>query len=189
MQYANLPHEGSEEHGSKVTDMPPQPAAPGFARASMIERAAQHLDWTVAYGKRHSTARELEKTTSQRRRSDPPRSVRALWLRSNRAWGLRVLPISRVFLASVLASAATGIGIFLLTHSASEKAESTNALATEAPAKANEGASLMRGLAMMPPRRRHGAECHAGGTGADTRRFGVGSKANSWAGILTTRLA
>jgi hypothetical protein len=36
--------------------MPPQRGAkPGFAPSSIIERAAQHLDWTIAFGMRHNT--------------------------------------------------------------------------------------------------------------------------------------
>jgi hypothetical protein len=133
--------------------MPPKRnAKPGFAPSSIIERAAQHLDWTVAFGMRHNTLRGVEETTGQRARPDPPRIARASRLRSNRAGGRRLVLTSRLCLASVVvAAAAAGTGIFLLAHSAGEKAAAKNALATEAPAKASEATSLIRGLAMMPP--------------------------------------
>jgi len=136
-----------------IPEMPPQRnAKPGFAPSSIIERAAQHLDWTVAFGMRHNTLRGVEETTSQQPRPDPPRIARASRLRSSRAGGRRLLLTSRLCLASiVVAAAAVGTGIFLLAHSAGEKAAAKNALATEAPAKASEATSLIRGLAMMPP--------------------------------------
>src|ERR1700720_1622604 len=136
-----------------IPEMPPQRnAKPGFTPSSIIQRAAQHLDWTVAFGMRHNTLRGLEETTSQQPRPDPPRIARALRLRSSRAGGRRLLLTSRLCLASVVvAAAAAGTGIFLLAHSAGEKAAAKNALATEAPAKASEATSLIRGLAMMPP--------------------------------------
>jgi hypothetical protein len=136
-----------------IPEMPSQRnAKPGFAPSSIIERAAQHLDWTVAFGMRHNTLRGVEETTSQQPRPDPPRIARASRLRSSRAGGRRLLLTSRLCLASVVvAAAAAGTGIFLLAHSAGEKAAAKNALATEAPAKASEATSLIRGLAMMPP--------------------------------------
>ena len=57
---------------------------------------------------------------------------------------------SRLYLASAVVAAAAGTGIFLLTHSAGEKAAAKNTPATEAPAKASEATSLIRGLAMPP---------------------------------------
>src|SRR6202048_4491539 len=135
-----------------IPEMPPQRnAKPGFAPSSIIERAAQHLDWTVAFGMRPNSVDGLEETTSQQPRPDPPRIARASRLRSSRAGGRRHLLTSRLCLASVVvAAAAAGTGIFLLAHSAGEKAAAKNALATEAPAKASEATSLIRGLAMMP---------------------------------------
>ena len=136
-----------------IPEMPPQRSAkPGFAPSSIIERAAQHLDWTIAFGMRHNTLRGLEETTNQQPRPDLPRIPRASRLRSSRAGGRRLLSTSRLCLASVVdAVAAAGPGIFLLTHYAGEKATAKSALATEAPAKAREATSLIRGLAMMPP--------------------------------------
>src|SRR5258708_1591130 len=136
-----------------IPEMPPQRNAnSGFAPSSIIERAAQHLDWTVAFGMRHNTLRGVEETTSQQPRPDPPRIARASRLRSSRAGGRRLLLASRLCLVSVVvAAAAAATGIFLLAHSAGEKAAAKNALASEAPAKASEATSLIRGLAMMPP--------------------------------------
>ena len=86
-----------------IPEMPPQRnAKPGFAPSSIIERAAQHLDWTVAFGMRHNTLRGLEETTSQQPRPDPPRIARASRLRSSRAGGRRLLLTSRLCLASVV---------------------------------------------------------------------------------------
>ena len=122
-----------------IPEMPPQRnAKPGFAPSSIIERAAQHLDWTVAFGMRHNTLRGLEETTSQQPRPDPPHIARASRLRSSRAGGRRLLLTSRLSLASVVvAAAAAGTGIFLLAHSAGEKAAAKDALATEARAEAS----------------------------------------------------
>jgi hypothetical protein len=150
MQNANLSQETSEEQGSRIPDTPPQRSAkPAFAPATTIERAAQRLDWTIAFGIRHDTPRGREETTSQH--PDPARIARASWLRSSRAREPRLLLISRLCLAFVLVAAAAGTGIFLLTHSADERATAESALATQAPAKDSEATSLIRGLAMMPP--------------------------------------
>jgi hypothetical protein len=135
-----------------IPEMPPQrDAKPGFAPSSIIERAAQHLDWTIAFGMRHNSLHGLEGSTNQQPRPDPLRIARASRLRPNRAGRRRLLSASRLCLASVVVTAAAGTGIFLLTHSAGEKAAARSALATEAPAKASEATSLIRGLAMMPP--------------------------------------
>src|SRR5271168_2629396 len=95
---------------------------------------------------RHNSLRGLEGTANQQPRPDPPRIARASRLKSTRAGRRRLL----LCLASVVAAAATVPGIFLLTHSAGEKATAKSALATEAPAKASEATSLIRGLTMMP---------------------------------------
>src|SRR5258706_3844018 len=122
-----------------IPEMPPQRnAKPGFAPSSIIERAAQHLDWTVAFGMRHNTLRGVEETTSQRPRPDPPRIARASRLRSSRAGGRRLLLTSRLCLASgVVAAAAAGTGIFFLAHSAGEKAAAKNELTIERSGRAS----------------------------------------------------
>jgi hypothetical protein len=131
-----------------IPEMPPQPSAkPGFAPSSLIERAAQHLDWTIAFGLRHNSG--LEETTTQQPRPDPPGIAWASRLRSSRAG--RLLLTFRLCLASVVVAAAAGTGIFLLTHAEGENATAKRALATEAPTKTSEATSLIRGMAMMPP--------------------------------------
>ena len=129
---------------------PQRSAEPEFAPASTIERAAQHLDWTIAFGMRHSTARGLQGTTNQQPQSGPPRVARAPRLRFGQA-GLPRLPlISCLCLASVLVATAAGIGIFLLTRSAGEKATAESSTAQEARAKASEATLSIGGLAMTP---------------------------------------
>ena len=153
MQNANLSQYISEEQGSRIPDPPSQPSArPAFPPVSIIERAAQHLDWTIAFGVRHNSLRGLEETTNQQPRPDPPGITRASRLRFSRAGGCRLLLTSRLCLASVVVTAAAaGTGIFLLTHAADEKVTAERALTTEAPTKASEATSLIRGMAMMPP--------------------------------------
>jgi uncharacterized protein YijF (DUF1287 family) len=52
--------------GLMIPEMPPQRSAkPGFAPSSIIERAAQHLDWTIAFGVRHNSLRGPEGTTTR----------------------------------------------------------------------------------------------------------------------------
>jgi hypothetical protein len=136
-----------------IPEMPPQRSTkPEFAPSSIIERAAQHLDWTIAFGMRHSSLRGLQETTNQQPRPDPPGITRASRLRSSRAGRCRLLLTSRLCLASVVVvAAATGTGILLFTHAVDEKVTAKRAVATEAPTKASDATSLIRGLAMMPP--------------------------------------
>jgi hypothetical protein len=151
MSNATPSEETSEERGSKIPGTPPQrDAKPGVAPASTIERAAQHLDWTIAFGMRHNTPRGLEEIRNRQCRPDRSRIVRISWLRSGRGGGPRLLLISGLCVAAALVAAAAGTGIFLLTHFAGEKAASESAPATEATAKASQATSLIRGLPMMP---------------------------------------
>jgi hypothetical protein len=141
-----------EVQGLMIPEMPPQRSAkPGFAPSSIIVRAAQHLDWTIAFGVRDNTSGGLEETTNQQPRPDPPGITRAARLRSGRAGRYRLRLTSRLCLASVVVAAAAGTGIFLLTHAADEKVTAKRAVATEAPTKASEDRSLIRGMALMPP--------------------------------------
>ena len=116
----------------------------------MHERAAQRLDWTIAFGMRHSTPHGPEEITNERPRPGS-RIVRASRLGSRGPGGLRLRLISRLFLASVLVGAAACAGIFLLTHSVDKKATAERAPATNLPATAPEATSLIRGLVVMPP--------------------------------------
>jgi hypothetical protein len=137
MQNANPSQETSEEQMSRIPETPAQRSAKlGFAPGGIIERAAQRLDWTIAFGTRHDAPLGLEETTHQQLRPDPPPVEQALWRRSSRAGRLWLLLVPGLCLASVLVAAAAGSGIFLFTHSAPEKATAEGA--TDAPAKANQ---------------------------------------------------
>lgn len=48
-----------------IPDVPQRSPMPELAPASMIERAAQRLDWTIAFGTRHNTPHGLEETANQ----------------------------------------------------------------------------------------------------------------------------
>src|SRR3954447_12338342 len=81
-----------EAQGLMIPEMPPQRSAkPVFAPSSIIERAAQHLDWTIAFGVRHNSLRGPEGTTNQQPRPDPPGITRASRLRSSCAARCRLL--------------------------------------------------------------------------------------------------
>ena len=122
----------------------------GFAPASIIERAAQRLDWAIAFGMRHSTPHGPEEITNERPRPGSP-IARASRLGSGGPRGLRLRLISRLYLASVLVGAAACAGIFLLTHSVHEMVAAERARAANLPAKAAQATSLIRGLAVIPP--------------------------------------
>src|SRR5215467_3585057 len=106
MHNANSSQKRSEEQGSRIPERPAQQSATqGFAPASIIERAAQRLDWTIAFGMRHSTPHSPEEITNERPR---PGSwiAQALRLGSRGPRGLWLRLISRLYLASVLVGAA-----------------------------------------------------------------------------------
>ena len=65
MQDGTSPQKRSEEQGSRIPERPAQQSATlGFAAASIIERAAKRLDWTIAFGVRHSTPHSPEEITN-----------------------------------------------------------------------------------------------------------------------------
>jgi hypothetical protein len=150
MQNANLSQEGSEEQGSRIPDTPPRQSKPEAASESTIERAAQRLDWTIAFGARYNAPRGLDETANQRPRLDRPRAALMSWPRSSRAKGAWLRLISGVCLASVLVAAA-GTGLFFLTRPSGERATAESAAATKAPEDGSEAASLIRGRAVPPP--------------------------------------
>jgi len=151
MHNANPSQKRSEEQGSRIPERPAQQSArQGFAPASIIERAAQRLDSTIAFGIRHSTPHGPEEITHERPRPGS-RIARASRLGSRGPRGLRLRLISRLYLASVLVGAAACAGFFLLTHSVDEKATAERARATDLPTQATEATYLIRGLAVMPP--------------------------------------
>src|SRR5215472_3676664 len=111
MQNANPSQETSEEQVSRIPETPRQRSAKlGFAPAGIIERAAQRLDWTIAFGMRPNAPLGLEETTNQQLRPDPPPIEGALPRRSSRTGRPRLLLISGLCLASALVAAATGSG-------------------------------------------------------------------------------
>ena len=151
MQNTTPSKETSEEQGSRIAEGQAQRGRKlEFAPGGIIERAAQRLDWTIAFGMRHHSPLALEETPDQQIRADHPPSITgALPLRFNRARRLQLLLISHLCFASVLVAVVGGSGIFLFTHSAAEKA--TTESAPDAPVKATKTASLIRGLTIVPP--------------------------------------
>ena len=150
MQNANLSHEMPQEGRSRtIPDTPRCSAELGAVPADIIERAAQRLDWAIAFGMRHNTP-HLEGTTNELSQSDP----RVRWtsrLRFSRV-GLTPLPaISLLCFMSVLAAGAVGAGIFMLTQPPREKATAESAPAEEALATTREARLSSEGLAMTGP--------------------------------------
>jgi len=143
MQNANLSQEMPQEERSRtIPDTPRRSAELAVAPADIIERAAQRLDWTIAFGMRHNTPR-VEGTTNE--------LSRVRWtsrLRLSRV-GLTPLPaISCLCFMSVLAAVAAGASIFMLTQPPREKATAESAPAEEALATTSEATSSSEGLAM-----------------------------------------
>ena len=137
-----------EQGSSRIPDAPPPQGSvePGVTRGSIIERAAQRLDWTPAFGMRHNSLPGPEGTRNQRSQPDPTRAPR---LRFGHVGPPRLSLILRVIIASVL-TASAGTGIFLLTNPAEKKATTESERATEAPAKGPQNTSI-GGQAMTPP--------------------------------------
>ena len=148
MQNANLSQEMPQEERSRtIPDTPRRSAELAVAPADIIERAAQRLDWTIAFGMRHNTPR-VEGTTNELSQSDPPLVRWTSRLRFSRV-GLTPLPaISRLCFMSVLAAGAVGASIFMLTQPPREKATAESAPAEEALATTREATSSSEGLAM-----------------------------------------
>ena len=148
MQNANLSQEMPQEERSRtIPDTPLRSAELAVAPADIIERAAQRLDWTIAFGMRHNTPR-VEGTTNELSKSDPPRVRWTSRLRFSRV-GLTPLPaISLLCFMSVLAAVAAGASIFMLTQPPREKATAESAPAEEALATTSEATSSSEGLAM-----------------------------------------
>ena len=146
MQNANLSQEMPQEGRSRtIPDTPRCSAELGAVPADIIERAAQRLDWTIAFGMRHNTPR-VEGTTNE--------LSRVRWtsrLRLSRV-GLTPLPaISCLCFMSVLAAVAAGASIFMLTQPPREKATAESAPAEEALATTREARLSSEGLAMTGP--------------------------------------
>jgi len=126
--------------GSKIPDEPPQQdsALPEVSRQSIIDRAAKRLDWTIVSRTPHETPNGRDNVASEQPRSGPAGIV-GPWFGA------------RLCLAFVLIAVPAGIGIFLLTGPAVEKAVTDSTHAEEAPAEAPESASSSEGQAVSPP--------------------------------------
>ena len=133
-------HHAGEEQGAKIPDQPPQQdsALPEVARQSIIERAAERLNWTIVSRTAHETLHGRDDVASKQPRPGPARIV---------GLGLG----ARLCLACAVIAVPAGTGIFLLTRPAVEKAVTDSAPAEEAHAEAREGASSSGGPAVSPP--------------------------------------
>ena len=129
-----------EEQGSKIPDEPQQQdgALPEVSRQSIIDRAAQRLDWTIVSRTPHETPHGRDNVASKQSRPGPAGIV-GPWFGA------------RLFLASVLIAVPPGIGIFLLSRPAVDKAVTDSTPAEEAPAEAHKSASSSGGPAVSPP--------------------------------------
>ena len=129
-----------KEQGSKIPDEPPQQdgALPEVSRQSIIDRATQRLDWTIVSRTPHETPHGRDNVASKQSRPGPAGIV-GPWFGA------------RLFLASVLIAVPPGIGIFLLSRPAVDKAVTDSTPAEEAPAEAHNSASSSGGPAVSPP--------------------------------------
>ena len=129
-----------EEQGSKIPDEPQQQdgALPEVSRQSIIDRASQRLDWTIVSRTPHETPHGRDNVASKQSRPGPAGIV-GPWFGA------------RLFLASVLIAVPPGIGIFLLSRPAVDKAVTDSTPAEEAPAEAHKRASSSGGPAVSPP--------------------------------------
>jgi len=129
-----------KEQGSKIPDEPQQQdgALPEVSRQSIIDRATQRLDWTIVSRTPHETPHGRDNVASKQSRPGPAGIV-GPWFGA------------RLFLASVLIAVPPGIGIFLLSRPAVDKAVTDSTPAEEAPAEAHKRASSSGGPAVSPP--------------------------------------
>jgi len=129
-----------KEQGSKIPDEPQQQdgALPEVSRQSIIDRATQRLDWTIVSRTPHETPHGRDNVASKQSRPGPAGIV-GPWFGA------------RLFLASVLIAVPPGIGIFLLSRPAVDKAVTDSTPAEEAPAEAHNSASSSGGPAVSPP--------------------------------------
>ena len=142
--------QAAQEHGSGILDSPTTQgsAEPGFTRGSIIERAADRLEWTNVLGTRPDARRGLEETRNQQSQTEPERVVRVLGLRFG-CGGPASLPlIFCLILVSILAVGAVGTGAFLLTHSAQENTTAKSEPVPEATEKPLQNTSPIGNLPM-----------------------------------------
>jgi hypothetical protein len=142
--------QAAQEHGSGILDSPTTQgsAEPGFTRGSIIERAADRLEWTNVLGTRSDARRGLEETRNQQSQTEPERVVRVLGLRFG-CGGPASLPlIFCLILVSILAVGAVGTEVFLLMRSAQENTTAESELVPEATEKASQNSSPIGNLPM-----------------------------------------
>jgi len=142
--------QAAQEHGSGILDSPTTQgsAEPGFTRGSIIERAADRLEWTNVLGTRPDARRGLEETRNQQSQTEPERVVRVLGLRFG-CGGPASLPlIFCLMLVSILAVGAVGTGVFLLTRSAQENMTAESEPVPEATEKPLQNTSPIGNLPM-----------------------------------------
>ena len=144
----------ANEEAPKIPDELPQlgSAQPEFARQSIVERAVQRLDWTVAPQMLPKTPRGLDHIANEQPQLDPPDVSRASRLRfGRRAGGTRLRLSSRLCLVSLLIAALAGTGIFLLALPSADKDVAESTPAEEVPEKTGEGTRSITAPAVRPP--------------------------------------
>jgi hypothetical protein len=142
--------QAAQEHGSRILDSPTTQgsAEPGFTRGSIIERAADRLEWTNVLGTRSDARRGLEETSNQQSQTEPERVVRVLGLRFGYGRPASLPLIFCLILVSIVAVGAVGTGVFLLMRSAQENTTAESEPVPEATEKASQNTSPIGNLPM-----------------------------------------
>jgi hypothetical protein len=147
-------HGAAPGQASTLPDEPPRPgtAQPQFAPQSIIERAVQRLDRTVAAEMLPETPHGLDHFANEHPRPAPNNISGASRLRFGRRAGATRLPlVFRLCLASLLIAALAGTGIFLLAHPSTNNDVAENIPAAEVPEKARDGTPSITAPAVQPP--------------------------------------
>lgn len=139
------------EQGSETLHSPRSQAGAelGVAQGSLIERAAERLDRTIAFGTGHDARRGLEWTGNQKSQAGFERVARDARLRYGPARPTRFRLIG-LGLVSVLTVAAAGSAFFWLKHAAQENATAQSAPAPHASAKAPQNTPSIGDLTTTP---------------------------------------
>src|SRR6516225_6478183 len=138
--------QAAQEHSSGILDSPTTQGSvePGFTRGSIIERAADRLEWPNVLGTRPDARRGLEETRNQQSQTEPERVVRVLG-----SVGQFSLPlIFCLILVPILAAGAAGTAVFLLTRSAQENTTAESAPVPEATEKTSQNTSPIENIPM-----------------------------------------
>ena len=142
--------QAAQEHGSRILDSPTTQgsAQPGFTRGSIIERAADRLEWTNVLGTRSDARRGLEETSNQQSQTEPERVVRVLGLRFGYGRPASLPLIFCLILVSIVAVGAVGTGVFLLMRPAQENTTAESEPVPEATEKPSQNTSPIGNLPM-----------------------------------------